>query len=168
MADFSIYAPKLQKFEGGFVNNPKDKGGATNCGVTLATFRSYYGIKRTTADLKAMTQEQWVHIMKTGYWDKVKADQVRNQSIAEIAADWCVNSGVNGIKNMQAALGLKADGIVGPKTLAVLNSPNEQTIFSRIKQGRLDYYNRIVLKDPTQRIFLNGWRNRTNSFDYRP
>lgn len=168
MAVFCHYAPKLQQFEGGFVNHKNDKGGNTMCGVTLATFQSFYGSRKKLADLLAMTQEQWCHIMKSGYWDKVLGDQIRNQSIAELVADWCVNAGVNGIKNMQKACGLKADGIVGPKTLAVLNSPNEEIIFNRIKEARILYYERIVLNDPSQRVFLNGWRNRTNKFVYIP
>ena len=35
MANFDLYFPTLLKHEGGYVNDPKDKGGATNLGVTL-------------------------------------------------------------------------------------------------------------------------------------
>ena len=35
MANIDLYIPKLIKHEGGYVNHPLDKGGATKYGVTL-------------------------------------------------------------------------------------------------------------------------------------
>jgi len=58
MAEFGIYAPLLRKLEGGFVNDPQDAGGATNAGVTLNTFRAYYGQDRTIEDLKNISNTQ--------------------------------------------------------------------------------------------------------------
>lgn len=166
MADFNLYAPKLRRLEGGFVNDPSDRGGATMAGVTLNTYRRYYGESKTVNDLKNISNAEWNHIMKTGYWDMVKGDQIENQSIAEIFADWAVNSGISGIRAFQRAQGLKADGIVGPRTLAVLNSPNEEVIFNRIKSARESYYRKLAMVDPTQNKFLRGWLNRLNNFQY--
>lgn len=36
MADYKLLVPFIRKWEGGFVNDPYDKGGATNAGVTIA------------------------------------------------------------------------------------------------------------------------------------
>lgn len=165
MADFKLYAPTLARWEGGWVDNKKDLGGATCKGVTLATFRQFYGSQRTKEDLRNITDGQWEFIMKT-YWDRCKADQIRNQSIAEILVDWHINAGLNAIKNFQKACMLDADGIIGAKSLAVLNSPNAEVIFNRIKEAREDYYRRIALGNPSQNIFLAGWLNRTNSFTF--
>lgn len=41
MADINVLVPLILKWEGGFVNDPDDLGGATNMGVTLATYRQY-------------------------------------------------------------------------------------------------------------------------------
>ena len=166
MASWFNYIPTLLKWEGGFVNNPADKGGATNRGVTLATFRKWYGAFKGVNDLKNMTDCQWCKIMRS-YWDNVKGDQIRNQSIAELVADWHVNAGTNAIKRMQRMFGIKADGIVGPVTLSYLNSPNSQVIFNRLKDERETYYMDIVKADPTQRVFLNGWLRRAHSFEYK-
>ena len=38
MANVNDLAPFILKWEGGFVNDPKDRGGATNMGVTLNTW----------------------------------------------------------------------------------------------------------------------------------
>jgi lysozyme family protein len=165
MASWFNYIPMLLKWEGGFSNNPADKGGATNRGVTMATFRKWYGADRTVEDLKAMTDCQWCRIMRS-YWDNVKADQIRSQSIADLVVDWHVNAGVNAIKRIQRMFGIKADGIVGPITLTYLNSPNAEVIFNRLRSAREDYYIEIVKGNPSQQQFLNGWLRRTRSFEY--
>ena len=58
MADAKKLIPFILKWEGGFANHPKDKGGATNKGITIATFRQYMGQDATVEQLKAMTDEQ--------------------------------------------------------------------------------------------------------------
>lgn len=166
MASWFNYIPMLLKWEGGFSNNPADKGGATNRGVTMATFRKWYGADRTVEDLKAMTDCQWCRIMRS-YWDNVKADQIRSQSIADLVADWHVNAGVNAIKRIQRMFGIKADGIVGPITLTYLNSPNAEVIFNRLRSAREDYYIEIVKGNSSQQQFLRGWLNRTRDFTFK-
>ena len=41
MADVRKLAPFILKWEGGFVNDPDDLGGATNMGVTIGTYEAY-------------------------------------------------------------------------------------------------------------------------------
>lgn len=165
MADFRQYIPTLKRWEGGFVNHPNDPGGATNCGVTLATFRQFYGGDKTVADLRRMTPRQWETIMRT-YWDRCKGDQIESQSIAELFVDWHINAGANAIKQVQRMFMIKADGIVGPVTLKYLNSPNREIIFSRMKDSREQYYRRLVLNNINLGVFLQGWLNRTRSFTF--
>ena len=40
MANMNQLAPFILKWEGGFVNDPADLGGATNMGVTIGTWKS--------------------------------------------------------------------------------------------------------------------------------
>lgn len=165
MAKFDLYAPILRRLEGGFVDNPADKGGPTNCGVTLVTFRVIFGKDKTVEDLKNMTDAQWKKVMKV-YWDACNADQIKNQSIANIVVDWNVNSGTNGRKGVQKALGLVADGIFGPKTLEALNKEPGKCVFCKIREARESFYRKIVEKTPSQIVFLRGWMNRLNDFVY--
>lgn len=165
MANFESFAPKLKQWEGGFVNDPDDKGGATNCGVTLETFRQYYGRTKQVKDLKAMTKEQWSWIMKTGYWDKIKADQIKNQSLAELCADWLVNAGVGKIKDIQKAIGVAADGIVGPRTLAALNT-NPAVAFYKIHSARVAWYEALIRRNPVYEKYRKGWLNRCNFWKF--
>lgn len=167
MASFDKYSPKLKRWEGGFVNNPADPGGATNCGVTLSTFRMYFGSDKTEQDLMAMTPEQWRKIMKGGFWDRCWGDQIRSQCVAEIIVDWCINSGTGMIKKVQAIVGTAQDGIMGPKTLAAINAARPQLLHFYLKAARAAYYESIVRSRPSNIVFYDGWFNRLADFKYR-
>lgn len=168
MADYRELVPIIKRWEGKYSNNPLDKGGCTNSGVTISTYRFYYGKGKTCNDLKNMKEEEWNHIFKTGYWDRYKADSILNQSVANICVDWLWASGVYGIKYVQRILGVADDGVVGAKTLAALNGyPSQKDLFGKIKARRLKQFDDIVKKNPKQKVFLNGWRNRVNSFYYK-
>ena len=187
MADFDLYAPTLMRWEaripkhpeglsanelfeyakkGGWVKDPKDRGGATMVGVTIGTFKTYFGKSMTEEDLRNITYPQWRLIMKR-YWDRCKADEIENQSIAEIFVDWHINSGVSAIRKVQSFFGIRVDGIVGPQTLKYLNSPNREVIFNRLKSARESYYRKIVINNPSQGRFLAGWLNRNNYFIFK-
>ena len=66
MANFYDFAPLLHSLEKGISNRASDRGGFTVDGVTLTTFRQFYGQDKTEDDLRNMTRSQWRHIMKTG------------------------------------------------------------------------------------------------------
>lgn len=166
MASFDKYAPRLKRWEGGFADDPRDAGGATFMGVTLATYRLHFGADKTVEDLKRMTAAQWKHIMKGTFWDKCWADQIRNQSVAEIFVDWCVNSGLGMIKKVQALVGTTADGVVGPKTLAAINGADAQQLHFRIKTARSTYYTAIVRSRPANIAFYDGWMSRLADYKF--
>ena len=166
MARFDLYAPKLKRLEGGFVNNPKDKGHETMCGVTLATFRQWFGQDKTVEDLKNMTDAQWTQIMKKSYWDVVGGDYIENQSVAEIFCDWAINSGVSIISKVQSLVGASVDGKVGPKTINAINGYRQKCLHCKIWDARKAFYERIVASNPSQKVFLKGWMNRLANFVY--
>lgn len=167
MATFSKYIPLLGKLEGygKYTDHPSDLGGPTMSGVTLKTYRLYYGSHKTIEDLKAMTYDQWAYIMKSGYWDKVGADKITNQKIAELIADFAVHSGyVKAVKKVQELLGITVDGIAGPLTIHAINTAPLQLMFNALKAVRENYYYTIVNKNPSQSVNLTGWLNRLSEF----
>lgn len=173
MANYKLMIPKIKKWEGGWSDDPADSGGATMCGVTLATFRRYYGATKTKSDLRKITNAQWEHIFKNGYWDKMKADKINNQSLAELCVQTIWGSGSGWIKNIQRAIGTTADGIVGNVTLSRLNS-NPRDCFRAIWEARkLFFYNLCYRSNhegkpqPTKNAkFYKGWINRLNDYKY--
>ena len=166
MANSKILEPFILKWEGGFVYDKDDLGGSTNMGVTLATYRYVFGIKKTTKDLKRMTRVQWGVIFKKFYWDKWKADDIKDQNVANILVDWIWCSGSYGIKIPQSVLGVSVDGIVGSKTIAAINARDGRELFDTIKQERKDFIDRICQARPQNRKFKNGWMNRINALAY--
>ena len=165
MAKKEILKPFTLSWEGGYVNHPNDKGGATNKGITIGTFRSVYGLGKSVNDLKNMTDYQWTYIFDRLYWNKWKADQIENQAIANLLVDWVWGSGVWGIKYPQQVLCVVDDGIVGPKTLAALNGSDASTLFAKLWKRRKEHFESCA-KKPGQSVFLKGWLNRLNGIKY--
>lgn len=148
----------------GFTNDPNDTGGATMVGVTIGTYRSYCRYKGakvpSVQDLKNMPYKVWRDVVYTMYWNKWKADTINDQSVANMAVDWVWHSGAATIKKVQSLLGVTADGIVGPKTVAALNA--DKDIRTKIYNARKAYFEAIVKKNPSQKKWLKGWMNRLN------
>lgn len=162
--------PFILQWEGGFVNDPADLGGATNKGVTIGTFREFRKRKGlpapTVDDLKNISESEWHDIFKSLYWDRWEADYIFNQSVANILVDWVWASGVRGIKRPQKILGVVADGLVGKKTLDALNAADPKKLFDAIKADRLKFVDEICKARPANERFRKGWTNRINSIRY--
>lgn len=162
------YAAAARK---GYHNIPGDKGGPTMCGVTLATYSGWcrsHGLPCPTAQtLARMPYAQWVEIARGQFWERYRADAIANQSVAEMFVDWAWTSGAGGVKAAQRALGLTADGVVGPKTVARLNAPESEGTWRTLRDARLRFYAACAAK-PGQAKFGKGWRNRVTSMTFRP
>ena len=172
MANVYKLAPFILKWEGGFVNDPADLGGATNMGVTIGAWKSCGYDKDGDGDidvddLRLLTREDVVNrVLKPHYWDRWKADDIKSQSVANILVDWVWASGAHGIKIPQRLLGVSVDGIVGPKTLAAVNARNPRELFDMIKIARFDFIEDICRKRPANNKFKRGWMNRINDIAY--
>lgn len=164
MAKFDILFPTILRLEGGFSHIPGDAGGATNKGITFAVFsawrRAHGRPSPTIADLRMLTDDEAFAIYKQKFWDKWRADEIKSQKVANIVVDWVINSGTHGITKPQELLGVTADGIVGTKTLAAINAADPDEFFERVYAARVEFYNSIVARKPSQRKFLSGWLNR--------
>lgn len=172
MARIEVLAPFILSFEGGYCNRKNDKGGPTNKGVTIATWRRVGYDKDgdgdiDVADLKLITDDEAVNaVLRPHYWNRWKADQIKSQSLANILVDWVWGSGKWGIVYPQRMLGVKADGIVGVKTLAALNEREPHEFFDMLKVRRQQHFNSIVKNDPTQQENLKGWLRRLSCIGY--
>ena len=164
MADYKKLKPIILKLEGGFLGNA-DGATCTMKGVTLATYRKFFGKSKTCKDLRNISDAQWDSIFLNGYWNKWLAYKIENQSIANLLVDWTYTSGVYGIKFPQRILGVKDDGIVGPRTIAAINNyPNQRELFEKLWKRRKAHFESIA-KNGKQK-FLKGWLNRLNDFKF--
>ncbi len=163
----------LLQHEGGFVDNPHDRGGATNLGISWSVWlnnaTSILGVSPTLDNLKNLTTDQAGQIYKALYWDKISLDQINDGDTRYLMFDFYVMSGGNAIKIMQRTLNqlganVTVDGGAGAETIAAINAANPITLYNIYKTNRQNFYNNIAARNPSQNIFLNGWTNRVNSF----
>lgn len=161
MADARILQPFILSYEGGFVNDPHDKGGATNKGVTLATYRSVFGSDKTVRQLQNISNDEWHTIFRRHYWDRCQGDKIECQSIANMLVDFAWHSGVGrACKKLQEVVGVKADGIIGGASLAAINgySGGAHLLFDRLRTKRIEY-----LKSLKDEYYEKGWLRRVNA-----
>lgn len=174
MANINLYLPKVLRFEGGFVNDPIDRGGATNKGVTIATWRNVGYDKDgdgdiDVADLRLLTKEDVRdRVLRPHYWNRWKADLITNQSVAESLVEWVWGSGKWGVIIPQQLLGVAADGKVGRATIDALNRAVPAAFHAKLVTAKVEFLNRLVTAHPEQRRFLKGWLSRIAAIPYAP
>lgn len=160
--NFENALTKVLKEEGGYVNDPADSGGATNRGITQAT----YDLFRDGKDLdrravRYATKLETAEIYE-GFWIRCGADRLPaglNLSVF----DFSVNAGPRrGVGTLQEIVGTKVDGIVGPKTLAAVRKLDVLKLISDYAEKRRVFYNSLASRRPKDKKFLKGWLLRTN------
>lgn len=144
-----------------------DRGGATLAGVTIGTYMDYCRRKGrpvpSEKELARLSYQEWLDILKVMFWDRWQADSIIDQRVAHMLVDWVWTSGAHGITLPQKALGVKADGIVGPKTLAAVNTRDPKKLFLILKRERIAHIDSICKSRPANCRFRTGWLRRINS-----
>lgn len=168
-AAIDIMIDDMLEREGGYVNNPADRGGPTNFGITLATLADWRGVACTAEDVKALTLQEAIKIYRAQYYIGPGIDTLP-QSLQSHVFDIGVNSGPRAaIKMLQRTLNtfgdpIIVDGIIGDKTRDACRRYDAAKINNALAQRRLAFYQDLAANDPTQRQFLNNWTNRAKSF----
>ena len=134
MAKFENAYTKTAANEGGYANDPNDKGGETWKGiarkanpgwqgwVVIDSYRNLpdfpkilYGVELLESLVRSL--------YRIKYWDEIQGDYILNQGIADSIYDSAVNMGPSrAIKLAQKALGLKESGKMDQVTLDRLNN----------------------------------------------
>jgi lysozyme family protein len=154
--NFAACMTFMLQAEGGFVDNPDDPGGATNEGITLATLQRHFP-NDTVADLKAMSDATRDDIYRRDYWNAVAGDALPS-GVDLTVFDFGVNAGPRrSVRMMQEAIGVDADGQVGPITLARLGQMGASGVITRLGQMQAAYYRAEDDFDE----FGKGWLART-------
>ena len=153
MAKFENAIDEILMNEGGYVNDPSDRGGETKFGISK---RAYPNV-----DIKNLTTDEAKVIYKRDYWDKIKGDDITDDLVALEIFDTAVNMGARtSSKLVQMVVGCHPDGIIGIKTLQKINSLDVELLVSKFRLSKIARYLYLVKKRPANRKYLYGWINR--------
>jgi lysozyme family protein len=161
--------------EGGYVDNPADKGGPTCFGITEAVARAH----GYAGPMRQLPREQAAAIYRRLYWLRPRLDEiaVRSWRVAAELFDTGVNMGpAVAITFLQRALtalnrnatdypDLTPDGRVGPATLAALDAflrirgrtSGETVLLRALEALQGERYVRLAERRPANEAFLYGW-----------
>jgi lysozyme family protein len=149
------------KEEGGYVNDKRDPGGATNMGITLATYRSWCGNPQAeAAELRMLSRSKITCIYGSDYWNRLRADALP-AGLDLLVFDFAVTCGtVRSARELQTALGLppeEIDGSVGPETLSKARLAHGSDLIAGLATRQSLFY-RVL---PAFSVFGRGWLART-------
>lgn len=167
--------PITLTYEGGYTNNPLDKGGETYRGISRKNNPNWIGWRNVDL-LKAsgtLKTGQTIPLLESAvkdfyystYFQKNQFDKLNSIKVATALFDYAVHGGYN-VKGLQTLLNskfnekLKVDGVIGSLTIAAINRANETKLLSEIMTWRKGYLNTVVTNNPSQQTFAQGWDNR--------
>lgn len=179
MADFNS-ADQIRKANEGLYN-PGGRGIAeTYAGIDRKANPNWHGWAVIDSHKPALTpamnlalshdkqlQADIINFYVNNYWNPLKLSQVVDQNIANNLYDCAVNQGVGiAAKFMQRAAGVPVDGIVGPKTLAVINLGNYENVYNEINKLRLERYINTANSNPDFKQWLPVWKRRLVPYNH--
>lgn len=151
------HAMQRTKFnEGGFANHPNDRGGITNYGISS----KYY----PKEDIINITPQRAQAILYRDYWLKPSINQLPDEFADIVFDDGVVQGQPTAIINLQKALGVKPDGLIGSQTLNAFQNKNYDTIKANFIRNVHSVEDKYLQKDPSQKVFEQGHRNRFNQY----
>lgn len=142
--------------EGGFVHHPKDPGGMTNLGCTKTVWEEWCGHQVDEKDMRELTKKDVAPLYKQKYWDKISGDYLPS-GVDYVVFDCAINSGPGrAAKFLQEAVGVTADGFIGPGTLKAVAAMPAADIIDRYSSVRMKFLESLS----TWTTFGKGWGRR--------
>jgi len=167
---------RTEAFEGGWSNDPADRGGETKFGVTQKTWEFWLknpaSFKYGTLPVRVsdISRNMSVPLYKTLYWDTLRCDEMQSVDLDGRVFDYGVNAGTGtAIKRLQIAYNLirrdewpilKEDGIIGNVTLEAINrcaAMYESALIAAYNLQRGKHFESIIQNVASQRKFVRGW-----------
>jgi lysozyme family protein len=166
MAAFSTAFHRTMQSEGGYVLHEVagDRGGMTFAGIARKFNASWSGWQLVDAGDRdsAALKKSVAGFYLNNYFNACGLKNIKSQVVANVVYDFAVNAGVRtAVHLVQQCVGVSADGIVGPRTIAALNQVKPSEFVAHYSLAKVARYAAIVNRDRSQNKFLLGWLNRT-------
>jgi lysozyme family protein len=170
MAKFDKAIETVLKHEGGYVDDPSDKGGATKYGISLAYLKQNnidinLDGKVTKDDVLVLTLDEAKKLYRDHFW---MFDAVKDQNVATKLFDMSVNMGVRqAVVLAQRALNgigcsLVEDGDFGSKTTEAVNSKEAWKVLAGLRDFAIAFYYHVAEVNPKNVKFIDGWIKRAS------
>lgn len=143
--------------EGGYVNHPRDPGGATDRGITQRTYDAWQDSQRQPRrPVKGIGKGTAEAILKQQYFDTVSFDELPS-GLDYAVVDYAINSGPGkAVKELQQIVGVTADGVMGLLTLAAIGRRDTTKLIIALCEQRMRFLRRLA----TWSTFGRGWTTR--------
>lgn len=182
MAQFEPAYAITKKAEGGWVNHPNDLGLETYAGINRRDNADWEGwkiidafkLKRPLKVNETIWDQELIFLVEKFYRErfrKIRAGEINSQAIANLYFDFHVHSGRQAILELQRAVNdlafpkqIAVDGLIGPETLNAVNSLEVGLLHDRYKQRRKEFLERLIINNPSQKVFEAGWFARLTQF----
>lgn len=150
--------------EGGYVNHPKDPGGATDRGITQKTYDAWNKSKgKPLKPVRGISKKEADDILFSEYLGPIRFNNLPS-GIDYCLADFSVNSGPGrAVREAQRVVGVSMDGIMGNKTLAAIKDMDEEDFIKRYQAARLAFMKSLK----TWGTFGKGWTTRVKDVETR-
>jgi lysozyme family protein len=164
VAEWEKIYSKTLKFEGGFQDDPKDKGNWTGGEVGLGELRgTKYGISAKSypnLDIKSLTEEQALEIYRRDYWQAMHLSAIDSNRIAWKIFDISINCGQGtAAKILQKSVGVEPDGLIGDVTLRAVNLADHVKLMAEIIHYQQHHY--LSIRNSMNEKFFKGWMKRS-------
>lgn len=168
MAEFAPAYERTIVAEGGYTlhETQGDRGGMTYAGIARRFHPDWPGWSHIDAGSEPPA-ELVRSFYRERFWERIRGDEITSQAIAETIYDFAVNAGVKTASILAQVVASKItgetltpDGVIGPKTIAALNSCDERLFVALYTIAKIARYCEIVRRDRSQAKFLLGWVSR--------
>lgn len=171
MNKFTIGWKAVKRNEGGYANNPADRGGETFMGIARNFHPGWVGWAQIDAvkldasfpkniEGDVNLEDAAADFYRENFWNPIHGDELP-LAVAVCLFDMAVNSGpTTAVRVLQKCLpGASVDGVVGPKTVKIAHENKKQAVYDFLTE-RLLFFKNIMDKDPSQNTFARGWFSR--------
>ena len=148
MTRLDICLDWILRAEGGLSRDPNDRGGLTKYGISQAAYPD--------VEIEALTEDDARAIYERDYWLPCRCSDLP-AGVDQVVLDGAVLMGVKAsVQQLQRALGVKADGVIGVKTLMAAKRQGDDVLPALFTERTL-----YLAKAPTWKHHGSGWMLRT-------
>jgi lysozyme family protein len=168
MAEFAAAVERILKWEGGYVDDPDDPGGATKWGISTRWLRAI-GDPR---DVASLSQDGAIELYRAHWWHRYGYGEIESQAVAERVFGLAIHAGpMQAHKVLQRALRANGqsqvfdDGLIGGITLRAIPLVDEKSLVVAWRSEMAGFYRVLLAKDPVREKWKRGWLRRAYEDD---